>query len=221
VLEFPLPPEATNLQFQDGVLGQRYLQTPAGFADTTQVRPSKGEHQVLFAFDLPYDQKLDISQPVNLPIENVVVLFPQDGIRLNSAALKDDGARDIQGVPYRVYSGTGMKAGSILTLSFSSRLSSASLLASMGDRGSLVFGLGTLGLVLAAAGLVLYRRNQHKSEEATLSKEESNEDTPESLIDAIIALDDLYQEGHLPEEAYQARRAELKNRLIEMQSSKG
>jgi len=33
------------------------------------------------------------------------------------------------------------------------------------------------------------------------------------VIDAIIALDDLYQRGELPEEAYLQRRAELKSRL--------
>ena len=32
-------------------------------------------------------------------------------------------------------------------------------------------------------------------------------------MDAILALDDLYKEGQLPEEAYNQRRAELKERL--------
>ncbi len=34
-------------------------------------------------------------------------------------------------------------------------------------------------------------------------------------MDAIIALDDLYQAGQLPEDAYLKRRAELKARLQE------
>jgi hypothetical protein len=32
-------------------------------------------------------------------------------------------------------------------------------------------------------------------------------------MDAIIALDDQYKEGRLPEEAYRARRDELKEKL--------
>jgi hypothetical protein len=32
-------------------------------------------------------------------------------------------------------------------------------------------------------------------------------------MDAIITLDDLYQAGELPEEAYRARRAQLKEKL--------
>jgi hypothetical protein len=35
----------------------------------------------------------------------------------------------------------------------------------------------------------------------------------EALMDAIIALDDMYQAGELPEEAYRERRAELKEKL--------
>ena len=38
-------------------------------------------------------------------------------------------------------------------------------------------------------------------------------ESPEALLDAIVALDDLYQAGELPEAAYQQRRAELKERL--------
>ena len=36
-------------------------------------------------------------------------------------------------------------------------------------------------------------------------------------MDAIIALDDEFQAGKLPREAYETRRAELKARLAELQ----
>jgi hypothetical protein len=38
----------------------------------------------------------------------------------------------------------------------------------------------------------------------------------ETLMDAILALDDLYRAGELGEEAYRQRRAELKARLREL-----
>jgi hypothetical protein len=38
----------------------------------------------------------------------------------------------------------------------------------------------------------------------------------DTVMDAIIALDDMYQSGDLPEEAYQQRRLELKARLKEL-----
>ena len=41
-------------------------------------------------------------------------------------------------------------------------------------------------------------------------------DKSEDVMDAILALDDLYKEGQLPEEAYLERRRELKARLKEL-----
>ncbi len=221
VLSFTLPNGAENLQFQDGVLGGRYLPAPGGFADTTPVRPGAGEYQVLFWFDMPYDRKLDLSLPVSLPVDSVVVLFPQDGVRVNGAGLQDDGTRDVQGATYHLYSGSAIKSGSALDLSLSGLPGGGSHLSPLGDRGSLVLGLGALGLVLVVVGLVLYRRGQNKQaeEEDELPEEEPGGDTPESLMDAIIALDDLYQEGRLPAEAYQTRRAELKDRLSQLPES--
>jgi hypothetical protein len=221
VLEFELPEGAENLQFQDGVLGERYLPTEKGFADTTQVRPGSGEYQVLFAFDLPYDRKLEIFQPVRLPVSDVVVLFPEGGVRLKSEDLSDDGTREVEGAVYHVYSGSSLQAGSSLDLALSGRPGGGNFLTDLvGDRNNLVFGLGALGLVLVVAGLLLYRRSQLQEdleEAGDEVDEETGEETPESLMDAILALDDLYQEGQLPEEAYHERRAELKERLSKLQ----
>ena len=64
VLNFKLPAGASNLQFQDSVIGQRYLATDSGFADTAPVPPGSMSSQVLFAFDLPYTGKAEISLPI-------------------------------------------------------------------------------------------------------------------------------------------------------------
>jgi hypothetical protein len=50
-------------------------------------------------------------------------------------------------------------------------------------------------------------------DEEDLPEASSGEESQEALMDAILALDDLYQEGKLPEDAYLQRRAELKARL--------
>jgi hypothetical protein len=227
VIEFELPEGAENLEFQDGALGERYLTTESGFADTTQVRPGSGEYQVLFAFDLPYERKLDISQPVNLPVSDVVVLFPDGGVRLKSEDLKDDGTREVEGAVYHVYSGSGIQAGSTLNLALSGRPDGGNFLTDLaGDRNNLVFGLGALGLVLVVAGVLFYRRSQNRVDVMEDSGVEENEEeaaveTPESLMDAILALDDLYQDGQLPEEAYHRRRAELKERLRKLEGQAG
>ena len=48
-------------------------------------------------------------------------------------------------------------------------------------------------------------------------EEEADEfETAEEVMDAIIALDDLHRAKKIPDEAYQARREELKERLKEL-----
>lgn len=219
IVDFPLPEGATNLQFQDGVLGERYLQTPTGFADTVAIRPGMGEYQVLFAFELPYKRKLDLVQPLGLPVEAVIVMLPEDGVKVRSEMLKDDGTRAVQGGTYRLYSGEKLAAGSFLELSLSGSSGSGFSLAS-DSTSDLIIGLGSFGLVMITAGVWLFFRNQKQNsdfdDETETVEDEYTEDDVESLIDAIIALDDLYAAGELPEEAYRKRRAELKGRLKEI-----
>jgi mono/diheme cytochrome c family protein len=219
IVDFPLPEGAVNLQFQDGVLGERYLKTPTGFADTIAIRPGMGEYQVLFAFELPYKRKLDLVQPLSLPVDAAIVMLPEDGVKVRSEMLKDDGTRAVQGGTYRLYSGEMLPAGSSLELSLSGSLGSGFSLASDSTT-SLMIGLGSFGLVMIAAGVWLFLRNQKQAgdfeDDSEEVEEEYTEDDVESLIDAIIALDDLYSAGELPEEAYRKRRSELKSRLKEI-----
>lgn len=247
VVSFDVPAEAVNLQFEEGSLGGRFIKTPSGFGDTAVVRPGMGQHQVVFAYDLPYQRKLDLTHPVNMPVNAVVVLAPEDGLKLKSEQLQDAGSRDVQGVAYHMYTSERMEAGADLTISISGRPSGDGLGLVSGSSTSLVIGLAAFGLALVVAGVWLWKRaggrgsggvgelgREGAGERGSWGageqggggageqggggageglKGEDAEEEREALMDAIIALDDMYQAGELPEEAYRERRAELKGRL--------
>jgi mono/diheme cytochrome c family protein len=221
VTSFTVPDGATNLQFQDGALGDRYVQTPDGFADTAAVRPGQGQYQVMYAFDMPYDRKMDLSQSFKLPIDAMIVMTPAEGVTLRSDYLQDSGTRDVQGEAFQMYTGAGLPAGEALDFSLSGLPGDTGVLSLTGDATtttSLVIGLGALGLVLVVAGVWLYRRNNRAAvgtDEDLLDQDidQDGYEDAETIVDAIIALDDLHAAGELPEEAYQQRRAELKERL--------
>jgi mono/diheme cytochrome c family protein len=219
VLTFTLPDGASNLQFQDGALGDRFVQTSGGFGDTSPVTPGSSQHQVLFGFDLPYTRKLDLRQPVNLPVTAVVVLLPEDGIKIKSNTLTDAGTRDVQGTSYHMYNGGQIAAGSNLDLTLSGSPSAGTASPLTGDsRDNLIIGLAALGLVLILVGVLLFRRSQQRLAMPALVQAPArplDQRSEEDLIDAIIALDDLFKEGKLPEEAYRQRRADLKTQLKE------
>lgn len=224
VVTFPLPQGYTNLQFQDGDLGVRYVEVTQGFADTMTVNPGVGDYTVVFAFQMPYNRKLEFAQPMFLPTSAVVVLIPENGVNINSSQLQDGGTQDVQGSTYHLYNGSDLIAGSSLEFTLSGNpKNAATSVFSTGTTQSLAIGLGVFGLVLVVVGVWLFRRNQlkvamqHSSEGIDLASPGSQLDAvPEdedTLMDAIIALDDQYRAGNLPEEAYLERRAVLKGKL--------
>lgn len=218
VVSFVLPEGATNLEFQDGVLGERYIQTQDGFADTVTVRPGMGSYEVMFAYEMAYNRKLDLVKPVTVPVDAVVILIPEDGLKVKGENLVDEGTRDMQGALFHLYNGGSLRAGEQLSVSITGRSTGGSPSLVSGSTTSLLVGVGSFGLALVLAGIWLYRRagktnTEPDSVEADIQEEELEFDSVETVMDAIIALDDLYQSGELPEEAYQQRRSALKARL--------
>jgi hypothetical protein len=216
VLTFILPEGATNLQFQDGVLGERFVEVPGGFGDMAAVRPAASQHQVVFSYDLPYDRKLELHQPVTLPVNAVVILLPEDGLKVSGESLQDMGTRDVQGLSYHLYSAQRLEPGSELRFTISGRPAIGSTGLVWGTNSSLMVGLIAFGLALVAAGAWLYIRSRARSDTEPGEEEPrglTEEEDADTILDAILALDDQFQAGELPEEAYQARRAELKVRL--------
>jgi hypothetical protein len=137
--------------------------------------------------------------------------------------LTDAGSQDVQGVSYKMYNGGRIESGGTLNLTLRESSSASSFFSRLlgnSNASGVIIGAGVLGLVLIGVGLVLYRRSlieEDKGEEED-GIDGSIPQTRESLMDAIIALDDLYKEGRLPEEAYQQRRAELKERLRRLEN---
>lgn len=227
VITFTLPDGATNLQFQDGAVGERYVELPNGFGDLAVVRPGAGQHQVVYSYDLPYKSKLDFDHPIEMPVNAVVILLPEDGIRIKGEQLSDMGTRDVQGFPYRMYSSGLIQAGSNLELDISGRPRTGGTELALGSSTNLVIGLLAFGFALILAGGWLFIRTRngkpeedpHEADEGSTTAE--YEQDVDMLLDAILAIDDQYQAGELPEEAYTKRRAELKGKIKELLGSSG
>ena len=220
-VRFTLPEGAENLEFQEGALGNRYVKTEEGFGDTVAVPPGQGQYEVLYAYTMPYDRKLELEQAVSLPVEAVVILVPEGGVKIKSDMLVDSGTQDVQGAKYRLFEGSSLLPGDNLRLSITGQPSTGQPTLPTGSSTSLMIGLAVFGLALVGAGIWLYRRTRSSAAEEDVSDEEPEiepepaSESVETLMDAIIALDDLYQAGQLPEDAYLKRRAELKARLQE------
>ncbi len=220
VLTFVLPEGASNLQFENGVLGERFVTVEGGFGDTTPIVPGAGNYQVVFAFDLPYKRKLEFSQPVSLVVDSTVVLVPE-GVRITSDLLTESGTREVQGTSYMMYASSTLPAGSRLDMRISGRPKTGpSATTSISSQEGILIGAGALGVALVLAGVWMYLRDRGRSDEDA-GEEDADMEDADSVMDAIIALDDLHRAGELPDDAYYRRRAELKEQLRRLLEEEG
>ena len=220
-VNFTLPPNATDLSVEDN-MSMAYRKTGDGFG-IVNVYPDENAYQAVFSYQVPYPQrKLGLSLPIGMDANAVIVMAPSNGFKVKSDQLIDAGLRDIEGVSYMMYTGSKVRTGSTLEISLSGIPKESTEFFTSGDESnnSLVIGLAGLGLALIVAGIFLWRRNQGVDGEWLDDDIEDDEqvgaETNEDLMDAIIALDDKYRTGNLPENAYRQRRLELKEKLQEM-----
>ena len=214
VLAFPLPENATDIQFENGTLGQRFIKTEDGFGDTVSVPPGTGVYQVLVYFRLPFQgTKLDYSQIMNYPVSAVVAMTPAGGLKIKGDFFQDLGLQSIPSEDVQVYSGGGIGKGE--RLEFRITGSQPSLI-NKPIAGTLALNpyiiiVGVLGIGLILAGLILLIRNQRTrigDRDTTFDEDEKNQ-----ILDSIIALEDLYNEGEISENDFQRKRQELKDKL--------
>jgi len=112
-----------------------------------------------------------------------------------------------------------LKSGAELVMEVSQRSSISKPVLSSDSSSTLLIGLAVLALTLIGAGAWLYSRSQKTKpavDSAVQTRASEIEDTQDSLMDAILALDDQFKDGKIPEDAYLRRRAELKDRLSKL-----
>jgi hypothetical protein len=220
VVEFIIPTNASNLFVEDN-MSLAYQKTNKGFG-IANIYPNSTPHQAVFSFQIPYDgRKLDLSIPISMDANAAIVMSPANGFKIKSAQLEDAGTQDFEGVPYNMFTGSNLKTGTTLDLDMSgSPKGNTSFISNEdGSKNTLVIGLAGFGAALIIIGLFLWRRNQVDEDEDFFDDEPEDEfgdDSAEDIMDAIIALDDQYKAGGLPEGAYRQRRAVLKGKLKDL-----
>jgi len=204
-------PEGTTSQ------GYEALQDSQPFVSTDQglaIPPSENSYGMISFTTVPKQETFEIAQPFVLPVNSLTVFLPE-GVKAESDALTDEGLQTIQNFNFQVYTTLNVPAGATIKFTVSGEpqeSSAATAESTTNNNRNLLIGAGALGLALIAAGAWLYLRDRNSSEEE--DEEEDNEfESSDEVLDAIVALDDLYRAKKISEEAYQKRRTELKDIL--------
>ena len=227
LLHVQLPEGAANLNFESGMLGNRFQVIADGFIDLYPIRPGNGSHEIVFSFSMPFEKSLEFSQPLAYPVEAVVMLAPEGIVDLNGEGVQDLGVRQMTGTTLHNYSMGPLASGSVLE--FQVKRGSGAGMAFNGSRSMLEIVLGALFFIaaLGGTGFWFYRRKGERevedefqwSEDPTMDLETL--DDRDVILQALADLDDSYEAGELRDAFYQSRRNALKSRLLEIMKQAG
>ncbi len=209
--------EIPFITFPEGAegLGYEATQDSASFTPTDSgfaIAPSEVPYGLVAFASYPKDSKIEFKQLVSLPVTSTVIFLPE-GMAAKGDNLTDGGIQALQGTNFQVYDGGSLNTGDTITFTLSGKPEATSDTADVTQNQTLLIGVGALGLVLIIAGVWMYLRDRSRIEEK--DEEEDEFEDSESVLDAIIALDDLHRAGKLNDEAYHNRRDELKAKLKE------
>lgn len=205
-------PEGTTGQGYEAMQdSEPFVTIDNGFA----IPPSENSYGLIAFTSLPKAETFDIAQPFALPVTNLTVFLPE-GTEAETTDLTDEGLQNIQSFNFQVYTALNVPADKTIkfTVSGEPKDTVAETPADTTDTNkNLLFGAGALGLAFIVAGAWLYFRDRNRSEEEEADEEQDEFESSEDVLDAIVALDDLHRAKKISDEAYQKRRAELKEIL--------
>jgi len=189
--------------------------------------PNEQAYGLIVFSTLVKNSAVEVSQSFAVPVTNLAV-YVTEGVKADGAQLTDHGVQAVNDLNFQMYATGGLNAGDTLTFTLSGapRDTSASTATSEPTTNkNLLIGAGALGIALIIAGAWLYIGDRLRTREDADSDEDEDDDdefeTPEDVMDAIIALDDLKNAKKIPYDAYRRRRAELKERLREEMEDQG
>jgi mono/diheme cytochrome c family protein len=215
-LSFNLPAGATNVTVQNAEQDKTFFISGNTLSVLWSIPPGQGSSQVLYSFDLPYTDKLDIEQKMSYPVSNVDVLVLDLGVQVTGNGIQNLGVQNFQGQSFQNFSAGALAAGQTLGLLVAGKAGTGATTPTTtgtavlnNPTATLAIGLGALALVLAGIGVWVYRRPRAGTQTARAQTAHTKED----LLEAIAELDDAYAAGEVTEAAYQKERGQLKRDL--------
>ena len=213
-IPFMTPPEGSSgVGYEPMQDTEPFQQTENGFA----IPPSENPYGMIAFASVPKAKDFEFAQQFVLPIGMVTVFVPE-GITVETEQSTDLGVQAIQDFNFQIYELGSIGEGETLKLAVSGTPTDASNASAPGgitSNQNLLIGAGALGVALILAGAWMYLRDRHPVEDETGEDDEDEFEASEDVIVAIIALDDLHRAKKISDEAYQKRRAELKDILRE------
>lgn len=223
-----IPAGATDLAFENGILGGRFVQQGDVVFDTLPVAPGTGTRQIILRYNIPYTGTSAIfAQPLVYEI-GALNLFVgvQTGLLVDAAPLVSQGVQEIsEGANYHLFSGSDLQPQTIDLklegLPLESDVASGTETNVTGElpASSPLLPGWTVGVVAGAVALALLAALAWSLVRGESGDEESRAGERASLIDQIALLDDLHAQGALAEDKWQTERSRLKQAILALDAA--
>lgn len=228
-LALPIPPGATDIQFEDGVLGERYQQVGDRLFDTSPVWPGEGTRRLVYSYRLPFSgDSTKVAQGFLYPIADFNLLVAElPNLAVTVDQLTAQGEQTVQGLKFRLWHGQTLNKP-ILTVSLRGLPPAGSpdpravtgsdnvdnqppdAVATTPPLQPIVpLSVGAVLFVVLAGIFYLPLRKQF-----TLDRVTTLTRTRAALVQEIAALDDQHADGQLSDGQWNSTRAPLKAKLL-------
>ncbi|MCX6049892.1 MAG: c-type cytochrome [Chloroflexi bacterium] len=230
-LALQIPAKATDIQFQDGTLGDRYKQIGDRIYDVAPLLPGEEVRQIYIQYRVPFENDATkIEQQLLYPVGQLNLLIPDlPNLQVEVTGLKANQPQTVQGVAYRFWSGDNLPtqtisvnlSGLIPTGGTDPRAVAAASTAGTGAvttvplaatpplKPAVPIAVGGVLLVALAAVVILPLRKQKTMDRALALQQEKA-----ALIQNIAQLDDQHDTNELETSVWAQERAELKSQLL-------
>ena len=139
---------------------------------------------------------------------------------MKGEVLEDLGVQSLPGEEVQVYSTAGIPREGDLAFRISGRIDGSGGLAASLPRNQLIaYGAGIAGVLMLDVGIGLYLRG--RSGAGRDRSEPGITTSREEILDSIIALEDLYQNGEISQESFEKKRDALKAQLSDAAEQEG
>lgn len=207
--------------FPEGTTGMGYETTndsapfiSTGIENVFAMPPSEIPYGLIGFATIPNSEEIQIKLPVKLSTNTITIHLPE-GMTATGSTLTDGGIQNMEGTNFHIYTAAPVTQDGTLEFALSGKPETVAKQPDITQNQTVLIGVGALGITLILAGVFMYLRDKKKQTEEGDEDEEDDDqfDDTESIMDAIIAIDELHRAGKIADEAYKKRREELTSAL--------
>lgn len=223
-MQFTVPRQAVRVTPQFGLPTEALQSVPGGFQLLTPITP--GEHEFAFTFQVPTDSStVELAWPVSYPIGTFTLMLPESmGLLVASPSLMPGSAVEIGGRRWETFQARDLRPGDTLVLRLSGLPAppGSSLPSRLGPAVLIALAAALMGVL----GLTYYRRRAARLRPtgAIVPPQQAPEGASDGVLvserDRLLAvlaeLDEARAACRIPEEEYASRRAQVKERLLQL-----